>query len=122
LITVTAVAAIFLGGCSGDDMDMGDHSSSGALEAPMLMKVMPMQGALHLEWMNMQTDGDMVEAERRMPETEFAQVFSIPGTVDNKMDAQATDNMVYTYRLRCKKGDAYSDYSNELSANPTDPE
>jgi hypothetical protein len=122
LITVTAAAATFLGGCSGDDMDMGDHSSPGALEAPMLMKVMPMQGALHLEWMNMQSDGDMVEAERKMPEAEFEQVFSVPGTVDNKMDAQATHNMVYTYRLRCKKGDAYSDYSNELSANPTDPE
>lgn len=85
----------------------------------MLMKCMPMEGALHLEWMNMQKDCDSVEAERKMHTDPFAQIFSVPGTVDNKMDSSATENMDYTYRLRCKKGTAYSDYSNEMSGNPT---
>lgn len=102
-------------GCSGDDKD---SASSGALEAPMLMKVMPMEGALHLEWMNMTKDCDSVEAERMMDGEEYMQVFTVPGTVDNKMDASATDDMDYMYRLRCKKGSTYSDYSNEMSGNP----
>ena len=85
----------------------------------MLMKVMPMEGALHLEWMNVQPDCDAVEAERKTEET-FAQIFSVPGSVDNKMDTTATENMTYTYRLRCKKGASFSDYSEELSANPTE--
>lgn len=104
-------------GCSSSDEMTG--SSSGALQAPMLMKCMPMEGALHLEWMNMQKDCDSVEAERMMHSNPFEVVFSVPGSVDNKMDGTATEDMDYTYRLRCKKGDKYSDYSNEMMANPT---
>jgi hypothetical protein len=88
----------------------------------MFMKVMPMEGALHLEWMNMTADCDSVNAERKTASEDYVDVFSVPGSVDNKMDASATDDMTYTYRLRCKKGDAFSLYSNELSANPTDEE
>ena len=40
------------------------------------------------------------------------------GDVDNKMDPEATDDMPYTYRLRAKRGDSYSPYSNEMTANP----
>jgi len=104
-------------GCSSSDDMTG--SSSDALQAPMLMKCMPMEGALHLEWMNMQKDCDSVEAERKMHSNPFEMVFSVPGSVDNKMDGTATEDMDYTYRLRCKKGDKYSDYSNEMMANPT---
>ncbi len=104
--------------CSGGDDD--DSAAAGALQAPMLMKVMPMEGALHLEWMNMQKDCDAVEAERKMHSEPFEQVFSVPGTVDNKMDGAATEDMDYTYRLRCKKGSSYSEYSNDMSGNPTD--
>jgi hypothetical protein len=99
-----------------------DDDQQTGLKAPMLMKVMPMEGALHLEWMNEQHDCDAVEAERKMHSEEFTQIFSVPGTVDNKIDASATEDMTYTYRLRCKQGDIYSPYSEELSANPTDEE
>lgn len=112
-----ALLGVFVLAACSDDMDMGDGPG---LDAPMLMKVMPMEGALHLEWMNVQPDCDAVEAERMMPGEEFAQIFSVPGSVDNKMDAAATHDMTYTYRLRCKKGDAFSVYSEQLSANPTD--
>ena len=111
---VTAVA-VFAAACS-DGHDMAD----GAVEAPMLMTVEPMEGALHVSWMNMQKDCSSVEAERRMTSGAYEAAFSVPGSVDNKMDAAATENMTYTYRLRCKKGTAFSAYSNELSANPYD--
>lgn len=113
---VVTAAALGAAACSSDGMDMG----SGALEAPMLMAVVPMEGALHLTWMNMQKDCSSVEAERRMESGAYEVAFSVPGSVDNKMDAAATDNMTYTFRLRCKKGGAFSVYSNELSANPYD--
>ncbi len=86
----------------------------------MLVDVAPMEGALHVMWMNMQADADSVEAERKMDTGDFELAFSVPGTVDNKMDAAAVDDMPYTYRVRAKKGSVYSDYSNQLTANPRD--
>jgi hypothetical protein len=73
-----------------------------------------------VKWMNVQEDCDTVEAESMMEGLAYEVSFSVPGTVDNKMDGAATDDMLYTYRLRCKKGAAVSDYSNEMSANPRD--
>ena len=109
----TTALAVILTACSSDDGD-GDAT----LEAPMLMEVVPMEGALHLTWMNMAQDADSVEGERKMDTGAFEPAFSVPGSVDNRMDAQATDDMPYTYRLRAKKGSAYSAYSNEMTANP----
>jgi hypothetical protein len=108
--------AMVLAACSSDE----GSDSSGALQAPMLTDIEPMEGALHLTWMNMQADADSVEAERKMDTGEFEAAFSVPGSVDNRMDTAATDDMPYTYRLRAKKGTLYSDYSNELTANPHD--
>lgn len=111
------VAALFAGvmGCASSS---SGTSGTGTPQAPMLMEVIPMASALHLTWMNNQADCDTVEAERKMGSDAFATAFSVPGTVDNKMDTAATDDMMYTYRLRCKKGGAYSGYSTEMGANP----
>jgi len=114
LITAFAIA---LAACSSSD-----DEADGTIQAPMLMDVEPMEGALHLTWMNMQADADSVEAERKMDTGEFEPAFTVPGTVDNRMDAEATDDMPYTYRLRAKKGAIYSAYSNEMTANPQDAE
>lgn len=102
--------------CSED----GHAPAAGGPEAPMLTEVTPMEGALHLRWMNMQTDCDSVEAESKMEGTDYAVAFNVPGSADNSMDTKATDDMLYTYRLRCKKGAQASPYSNEMSANPHD--
>jgi hypothetical protein len=118
LSAFTLVLVAFAAACSsGDD----DEAGPATLEAPMLMEIVPMEGALHLTWMNMQKDCDSVEAERKMEHsTAYEAAFSVPGTADNKMDTAATDNMMYMYRMRCRKGSAYSSYSNEMSANPHD--
>jgi hypothetical protein len=114
--TIVVAVALSAAACSSDDNETAD----GAPEAPMLMEVEPMEGALHLMWMNMQNDCSSVEAERKMASGAYEPAFSVPGSIDNKMDAAATENMTYTYRLRCKKGSAFSAYSNELSGNPYD--
>ena len=115
---VLAGLGVLQGACSSSDTSNGTSSSK--LQAPMLMHVVPMDGALHVKWMNMQDDCDMVDAESKMEGMSYGKAFSVPGSVDNKMDAAATDDMTYTYRLRCMKGSEMSDYSNEMSANPHD--
>lgn len=112
ILLISALVTL-MAACSSNSDDTG-----GALQAPMLMEIEPMEGALHITWMNMQEDADTVEAERKMDEGAFEPAFSVPGTVDNRMDPEATDDMPYTYRLRAKKGTEYSPYSNEITANP----
>ncbi len=117
---------LFVAACgdeSHDGHDGGDGGAAGGSNeatAPVLDGVEPMHGALHLNWTNTSAVCDTVEGERkRGAETEFSALFSVPGTVDNKADDAATDSMtVYTYRLRCKMGEVYSPYSNEMSATP----
>lgn len=127
------VIVILLAACGDDASDdaSGDDTGSGAASqgggtgeggamAPLLDEVEPMHGALHLNWTNASDDCDSADGERkRSIDAAFSPLFSVPGTVDNKADDEATDAMVvYTYRLRCKKSEAYSAYSNEVSASP----
>ena len=86
---------------------------------PQLAAIEPMQGALHVMWTNKQDDCDTIEGERKTDTDPYAVAFTVPGEADNKHDMSATKDTTYTYRLRCKKGDAYSEYSNEMSRNPT---
>ena len=102
----------------------GGASSGGAgagtsLLAPVIEMVMPMAPAgLHVSWSNTQADCDSVDGERKTLSAAWAQVFTVPGYVDNKHDGTATEKIAYSYRLRCKKGASYSSYSNEMSGTP----
>jgi hypothetical protein len=119
---------LFLAACGGSDAgDTGGAGGGGGSgpatppPAPSLDMVMPMAGALHVEWSST-VACDAIEAERKdtMNPT-YAVAFTEPGTKTSHMDGNATANLDYTYRLRCKVGAHYSDYSNEKSANPTKP-
>lgn len=92
--------------------------NSGSPQAPMLRSVEKMEGALMVRWMNMESGCSAVEGERKMGAESFAQTFSVPGDVDNKHDAAATADATYTYRVRCKKGEAYSAWSDAMGMNP----
>ena len=106
-----------------------DGTTSGApatvtLKPPAIDTVAKMMGALHVMWTNAETSCDSVEGERQATMSDgsvmakYKVVFTVSGEADNKHDTSATDAMKYTYRLRCKKGTAYSAYSNEMSGNP----
>ncbi len=103
--------------CSSSD-------AASAPKAPKMNEVIKMVGGLHVTWTNNEASCDAVEGERQAQMADgtvmekYKVVFSVPGSADNKHDATATEDMKYTYRLRCKKGSSYSDYSNELSGNP----
>lgn len=117
------------GSCSGTATSSGgSSSSSGAnsqvLEAPTLDGVAKMAGALHVTWTNPAAECESIVGERKatmangMVMEEYKVAFTVPGEADNKHDTTATDDMTYTYRLRCKSGADESPYSNELSGNP----
>jgi hypothetical protein len=106
------------GGAGGASNGAGGGQQQ-ALTPPHLDELMKMGGALHVMWTNVQPDCDTVRIERKTDADDWAEKFSVPGTVDNKMDGLATADVLYTYRVRCEKAGAFSDYSNELSKNPT---
>lgn len=108
------------GAAEGGAGGAGGAGGSLALpDAPILDEVAPMHGGLHVFWTNVALDCDAVEGEHKTSTTEFVNFFSVPGTIDNEMDDIATDAAeTYTYRVRCKRGEVYSAYSNEISNSP----
>ena len=104
--------------------DGGSGTPSAAPAAPTVTAVSKMMGALHIMWTNTEKSCDALELERQAQMAggavmeKYAVVFTFPGDADNKHDTTATAAMTYTYRLRCKKGGAYSAYSNEMAGNP----
>ena len=92
--------------------------------APTLKTLMKMSGGLHVMWTNPSSKCDSIEGERKADMADgssmekYKVVFTVPGEADNKHETTATADMKYTYRLRCKVGTQYSEYSNEKSGNP----
>lgn len=107
-----------------DPVGTNDPPAAAAPKAPTVDTVAKMMGALHVMWTNNDTTCDTVEVERQAQMADgsvmekYTVVYSLPGEADNKHDTDATDDMTYSYRLRCKKGATYSAYSNEMSGNP----
>jgi hypothetical protein len=123
-----AIALLFiLSACSGDPISTPEHDGgpnaadapvSATLTPPVIVSVKPMHGGLHVTWDNKQPGCDAIQGERK-ESAEYKVLFTIPdGSVDNKHDALVVPGNSYTYRVRCNKGDAFSDYSNEVSATP----
>jgi hypothetical protein len=89
------------------------------LAAPVITGVPAMAGGMHVTWKNTQRDCDVVEGERRSGTEAYKVVFSVPGAADNKHDGVGlVAGTAYTYRLRCKKGDSASPYSDEKTGTP----
>jgi len=111
------------GGSSSGDTASGGTPDAGAVTpkaaGPKLTEVMKMTGSLHVTWELPATECDGVEPERKDGDGDFVVKYKLPGTVENKHDGSATENVVYAYRARCKVGAEYTEYSNEMSKNPT---
>jgi PBP1b-binding outer membrane lipoprotein LpoB len=89
-----------------------------AVKSPTIQEIMKMAGALHVTWTNAEASCDAIELERKTATAAYKVVATLPGEADNKHDGTATAATMYTYRVRCKKAAAYSEYSNEMSASP----
>jgi hypothetical protein len=109
------------GEAEGADASAADSGGTeNPIGAPELTDIVKMAGSLHVVWdLPSETKCDSIEGERKTETEPYAVVWTVRGSVDNKHDGDATENTTYTYRVRCKVGAAYSDYSNELGKNPT---
>ncbi|MFO0639721.1 MAG: hypothetical protein U0183_10965 [Polyangiaceae bacterium] len=104
---------------SPTDGGAGGDAAVAPLAAPSISTIAKMAGGLHVMWKNTQKDCDKIEAERKSDTEPYKVAFSVPGAADNKHDAVGlTAGTVYTYRLRCLKGDAVSEYSAEKTGTP----
>lgn len=120
LFALAALAPVVLVGCSSDS---SDSAAAAEPRAPTIKTIEPMAGGLHVFWTNNTQSCDAIEGERKSATEPYGRAFTVPdGSVDNKHDAPQNPSLVagrpYTYRLRCKKGSAYSPYSAEASATP----
>jgi hypothetical protein len=134
--TLVAVS-LALAGCSSDT-DHGEHDAGTpspspstttsstpeagtpvVLGAPTITGLPAMAGGIHVTWKNAQKDCDTIEGERKSASEAYKVVFSVPGSADNKHDGVGlVAGTPYTYRLRCKKGESASAYSDEKTGTP----
>ena len=128
-------SSLVLFACSAEAPDPGPSTSalapapaattaSANPKAPQIQSVSKMTGSLHVVWKNQDTGCSAIEVERQgtmasgAVHEKYSVVYTLAGEADNKHDTSATADMKYSYRVRCKKAAAYSEYSNEASGNP----
>lgn len=118
-----------ISGCASDVENAPDTYSGGSgsnteelgpLTPPTLDDVIPMSKVLRVRW-SVTSTCDAIDGERRTDTMTFVPAFTALGTDTDFVDKDAHEDQTYTYRLRCVRGDAASDYSNVLGANPFIP-
>ncbi len=93
-------------------------AASGAPEAPLIKSVEPLEGGLHVVWMNVTTDCDKIELLRSKDGGAYDVAYTLAGVADSQHDAKATAPGMYCYRAVCVKGTDKSPESNEKCATP----
>ena len=129
LASVLAVCAVALGASGCGDEDEGprsEGSTTGAASAsggsagvapPVLLEVTSFALSLKITW-ETKSLCDSILGERKTATSDYADAFDVPGTDSVFVDPEATEDQTYTYRLRCKRGESLSAYSNEKTGNP----
>lgn len=126
-----ALLALLAGACAeGVDTTAVESSSegagdtsggaSGSVQAPRLLEAAPFSLVVKLTW-EIKSPCDSIEGERKTEVDPYKAIFEVPGTDTVYVDPEATDEQAYTYRLRCWRGANVSAYSNEKTADPTEP-
>jgi hypothetical protein len=96
-----------------------EAEADSSLQAPYLDTVAAMHGALHVFWTNETLNCDAIEVERSTADQPYEVIAAVESDVEDLADDDATDpSILYSYRLRCRKGDLYSPYSNEDARSP----
>lgn len=92
--------------------------SSGPPQAPIMKTVMPMQGALHVEWDNVTPDCEKIELDRNKDGGAYAKAYTLVGVATEQHDTSAVAPGTYCYKARCIKGAETSADSNEKCGMP----
>ena len=107
------------GGSGGDEAMAGSGGETdGAPEAPMIKSVEPLEGALHVMWMNMTKDCDKVVLLRSKDGGDYAIAYTLSGAADSQHDTMAIAPGEYCYKARCIKGDQTSPDSDPKCGKP----
>ena len=110
------------GGSSGSPAAGGaEHTGGtggGALEPPMIESVEPLEGGLHVMWMNKTKDCDKIVLLRNKDGGAFTVAYTLNGAADSQHDGQATAPGTYCYKGRCVKGSDTSPDSEEKCGTP----
>ncbi|MES1174970.1 MAG: hypothetical protein ABUL62_11655 [Myxococcales bacterium] len=84
----------------------------------MIESVEPLEGGLHVMWMNMTKGCDKVVLLRSKDGGTFSVAYTLAGAADSQHDAQATAPGTYCYKARCLKGSDASPDSEEKCGTP----
>ncbi len=96
----------------------GGGGASAEPQAPVMQSVEPLEGALHVMWMNVTLDCDAIELDRNKDGGAFTTAYTLAGQADSQHDSMATAPGTYCYKARCIKGDLTSPDSNEVCGTP----
>lgn len=87
-------------------------------QAPVMESVEPLTGGLHVMWMNVTADCDMIELLRNKDGGSYATAYTLAGAATSQHDEAAMAPGMYCYKARCKKGAQTSPDSNEKCGTP----
>jgi hypothetical protein len=93
-------------------------TQSGLPQPPVMESVSPLDGALHVTWMNVSTDCDKIELWRKDGDAEYILAFTLTGAAEAQHDSGVEPGSPYCYKARCTKDDVTSAYSSEKCATP----
>jgi hypothetical protein len=113
-------------GGTGTTTSMGGTGGSGGstttgsamLLPPIMQSAEPLEGGLHVMWMNQTMDCDKIELSRKKDAGMYAVAYTLAGAATSQHDAQATAPGTYCYKARCLKGMDASADSNEKCGTP----
>lgn len=106
------------GGTGGSATSAGGGGGTAGPEAPLMKSVEPLEGALHVMWMNVTPDCDKVVLSRKHDAGEYAVAYTLSGAAESQHDTGAKPPGMYCYKARCDKGGQMSPDSNEKCGAP----
>jgi hypothetical protein len=108
------------GGHVGAGATSGSGTGGGASDpqSPIMKSVAPLEGALHVTWMNVTPDCDKIQLDRKKDDGPFATAYTLAGAADSQHDVQAVPPGAYCYKARCEKSGKTSPDSNEKCGTP----
>lgn len=114
----TAASGSTTTGATTGSTSVSSGTAGGTPLAPVLQSVEPLDGGLHVMWMNTTPSCEKIEIDRKKDAGAYATVFTVAGQAFEQHDDGATAPGVYCYQLRCVIGAEKSPNSNEKCGTP----
>ena len=116
--STTSVTGSTSSASSATSATTGAGGSNAPPQAPNIVSVAPMEGALHVEWENVTPNCDQIELDRKKDDGAYATEYTLTGVATSQHDTEAVPPGTYCYRARCTKGAQTSPDSSETCGTP----